>query len=406
MKKKLSLLLTTVLAISLLAGCGNKEAATNTKPEEGKKEVKLAQGVSDTEIKVGTIIASSGNFAMVGQPMLKGMQAYFKMVNDAGGVNGKKINLIAKDDGFQPNMAVQKAEELLETDKVFAIVGQLGTPGCLATIPKFQEAGIPAVYQGTGAGKFSTLKGNYFPVQPNYIYEGHLLISYALEQFKPAKIAILYQEDDMGKDELSGVEDQLKKLGKESLLVAKVPFAPTDLDFTSHIQKVAEQKPDVTIIAGMQAATPLILKQAKASGLKTQFMTSYVNADPTVIKNSAGGATGLVMPAWVNIVDTKDEKVKEYFDTYKKYNPNDNPNAFTAAGWVAGQVFVEGLKNTKGDLNWENFIKGMESIKDFNGLAKGVTYTPENRNGVQKMYFMKVKADGALEKVSDWVEAK
>lgn len=413
MKKKLSLLLTTVLSVSLLAGCGGKNNAANTSAnstgetkEPVKQEVKLAQGVTDTEIKVGTIVASSGNFAMIGQPMLEGMKAYFDNINNAGGVNGKKITLIAKDDGFQPNIAVQKAEELLETDKVFAIVGQLGTPGTLATIPLFQEAGIPAVYQGTGVGKFSTLKGNYFPVQPNYIYEGHLLTSYALGELKGNKIAVLYQEDDMGKDEISGIEDQLKKMGKEAALVAKVPFAPTELDFTSHIQKVAEQKPDITIIAGLQAATPLILKQAKTLGFKSQFLTSYINADATVVKNAGDGAVGLRMPSWVNVADKNDPKVKEYYDVMDKALNGKAPNAFHAAGWVAAQVFTEGLKNTEGDLTWENFIKGMEKIKDFNGLAKGVTYTPEERNGVTSMYFMEVQADGTMKQIGDWVQAK
>lgn len=110
MKKALSILLASVLAVSMLTGCTKK---TNTEP------VKLAQGVTENSIKVGTIGPTSGAVAIVGTPMLHGMQAYFNMINDAGGINGRKIELVSKDDSFKADVALQKAEELVETDKVF-----------------------------------------------------------------------------------------------------------------------------------------------------------------------------------------------------------------------------------------------------------------------------------------------
>lgn len=157
----------------------------------------------------------------------------------------------------------------------------------------------------------------------------------------------------------------------------------------------------------MQAATPLILKQAKTLGLKTQFITSYINADPTVMKNAGDAATGLRVASWVNIAAMDDPAVKEYYEVLaKKLGKDKTPNAFHAAGYVAAQVFTEGLKNTEGDLTWENFIKGMEKINNFNGVAKGVTFTPEQRDGVTSMYFLEVQADGTFKQVSDWVQAK
>lgn len=418
MKKKLSLLLTTVLAVSLLAGCGgnntnnnqgntgNNTAAEDTTKTPDKEE-EPAQGVTDKEIVVGTIGASSGNFAMIGQPMLEGMQAYFDHINANGGVHGKTIKLVAKDDGFQPNVAVQKGEELLNDDKVFAIVGQLGTGPALATVPLFEEAGVPVVYLGTGASQFSKIKKNYFPVQPNYIMEGGLLTSYALNDLGKQTLAVIYQQDDMGKDEMEGIKAQLKKMGKEDALVAEVPYAPTDLDFTSHVQKVAAAKPEAVIIAGQQAAVPLIIKQAGTLGLKAQFLTSYVNADATVTKNAGDAAVGLQVASWVDVTNMEDPIIKEYYDVMaKKLGEGKTPNAFHAAGYCAAQVFVAGLKETEGTLTWENFVKGMEKLNNFDSIGKGITFTPDSRNGIESMYFMEFQADGTFKKVTDWMQAK
>lgn len=401
MKKRLmALMLAALTSLSFMA-CGNSANKNN----DDKKDVQLAQGVTEDEITIGTIAASSGPYAMVGKPLIEGMEAYISNVNEDGGVNGRKITLIKKDDEFKPEIAIQKAEELID-EKVFAIVGQLGTPTCLATLEDFKEAGIPCVYQGTGNSTFANVKGNYFPVQPNYLFEGHLLASYSIDKLSAEKIVVLYQDDDMGEDGLAAIEEQLEKMGNKEALAAKIPFAMTENDFTTHIQTAKRENPDVTIVYGMQGPTAKILKAAKQQEFKSQFMTSYINADPKIAELAEGGAEGLIVPAWVNIIDMDDESVKEYYEAMKK-NKIDTPNAFHAAGWVAAQVFVEGLKNTEEPLTWDNFFKGMESIEDFNGLAKGVTYTKDNRDGVTKMYFIQFE-DGKMNLLDNgnWIDVK
>ncbi|MCM1992403.1 ABC transporter substrate-binding protein [Oceanirhabdus seepicola] len=391
MKKILSMLLVIAMVMTTMVGCGKKKEA--------------AQGVSEKEVKIGTIAAVSGPFAIVGKPLVEGMEAYFNMINEQGGIDGRKIKLVKKDDEFKPELAIQKAEELLD-EEVFAIVGQLGTPTCLATLDVFKEAGIPCVYQGTGNSTFASVKGNYFPVQPNYQFEGRLIASYSLNELEGKKIAVLYQDDDMGEDGLKGIESYLKEIGEENAAVVKIPFAIGETDFTSHVLSAKKENPDVTIVYGMQGPTAKILKASKEQGFESQFITSYVNADPKIAELAEGGAEGLIVPAWVNIVDLNDESVKEYY-ARMKVEGIETPNAFHAAGWVAAQVFIEGLKNTEGELTWDNFIKGMEKIENFNGLAKGVTYTPENRDGVTKMYFIQfIDNKATLLGDGEWVEIK
>lgn len=305
MKKLLSVFLVILMLLVSLTGCGESKAT-------------MAQGIEKDKIVVGTIGPTSGPLAIVGVPMLHGMQAYFNMINEQGGVNGRKIELIAKDDQFKPDIALQKAEELVEKDKVFAIVGQLGTPGCLGTLDYFKEKGIPCVYQGTGISAFSKVKGNYFPVQPNYTFEGKLLVKYAIENLNSKSIAVIYGNDDAGKEELSGIKEQLKTMGKEDLLKAEVPFNTQELDFSAHIQKASQAKPDVTILVGYQKAVPGILLEAKKQGFNTQFMTSYINADLTMLNLAKEAANGVIVTAWVpDITDPNNKAAQKYIETFK-----------------------------------------------------------------------------------------
>lgn len=382
MKKTLSILLSSILAVSVFSGCSKQASAPKT-----------AQGVDDKTIKIGTIGPTSGATAVVGVPMLHGMQSYFNMINDAGGVNGRKIELIAKDDQFKADVAMQKAEELVEKDKVFAIVGQLGTPGCLATIDYFKEKGIPAVYQGSGASAFSKAGSNYFPVQPNYTFEGNLMAKYFVDVLKANKVAVIYENNDIGKEGLAGIKDKLKKMGKDSMLTAEVPYNPTDVDFSAHIQKLSAEKPDVTVIYGNAKPAAGIVLEAKKQGVKTQFMASYIVADITLFALAKDAWNDTITSAWVpDITNASNEEAKKFVDTFKKYFPSETPNAYGVAGWVAAQVFVEGIKKSDKNLSWEGFIKAMETFNNYSdGIAKGITYTKDRRNGVEKMYFMKAK---------------
>jgi branched-chain amino acid transport system substrate-binding protein len=392
MKRLLSAVL--ILSMVMLSGCsGEVKPADKNAQGKDELEVKVVQGISDTTIKVGTLAPLTGSTSTIGLSVLHGMQAYFNKVNDAGGIYGRKIELVSKDDQLNQDLAQKKAEELVEKDKVFAIVGQLGTSGCLATADYFKEKGIPCIYQGTGNSAFSQLKGNYFPVQPNYIVEGNLIAKYAVGVLKAKKIAIIYSDDNMGKDELQGVQSELKKMEKDSILMEPIPFNPGDVDFSAQVRKASYGKPDVTIISAMQKQTLGVILEASKQDFKSQFMGSYICADLSVLSIAKENINGMILPGWIpDITDVKNADTKDFIETCKRYFPGETANAYTAAGYIAAQVFVEGLKRTdNNNLTWDGFIKGMESVNSFNCLAKGITYTADRRNGAEKMYFMKAK---------------
>jgi len=401
----------------ILTGCGNKNNEQPSTPASQKEQTKkeLAQGVTDTTVKVGTTLALTGPVAVIGTPMLHGMQAYFNYINDQGGVNGRKIELIYKDDQFNPAVTVQKTQELVEQDKVFALVGTLGTPGLLASMDYIVQKGIPDVYQGSGSSKFAIpFKKNYFPVQPNYTTEGHVLAQYAVDNLNAKNIVIIYQNDEQGTEGLNAIKEQLEKLGKSDLLKAVVPFNTTDVDFSTPVLKAKEANGDVVILLGTAKPLAGIAVKAKEIGYKPQFLASYVVSDLTMFKLAKDAWNGAIVAGWAYPIYGKTEnepKVKLFLDTIKKYFPNETPSGYHVAGWIAVQTFVEGLKRAGDNLTWDGFIKAMETFKDWNdGLAYKLTYTETDHSPQRAMYFMKAiyknENEYTYEIITDYIEPK
>ncbi|MFY9174046.1 MAG: ABC transporter substrate-binding protein [Peptococcia bacterium] len=389
----LAALLCLVLMISMI-GCSKEgDPGTNDVVEE------TAQGVTDTTIRIGSMGALSGALAFISVPFVHGMEAYFKKVNDEGGIHGRKIELVVKDDEFDPAKSLQAMESLIYDEKVFAIVGQGGTPNVMATMDIVKEVGIPSVYFGSGAAALTTAGPNFFPVQPTYDYEGKLLTKFAIDHFKAEKIVVLYQNDDVGRDGLSGITQALEILNKKDAVAeeGKIAFGASDTDFAVQVQKAKNLDPDAIILYGLSGAAGGILKEMEKIGLNVPTLTTYSNADPS-FANLIGPAApnailNLYATGWSAIDDL--EKMEPYYEMQEKYFPGEQINAFTTAGWVAAETFVAGLRNAGENPTWESYIKGMESVKFTGGLTPKIIYGPGVRQGVSEMNLYQFKKDEA-----------
>lgn len=389
----LAALLCLVLMISMI-GCSKEgDPGTNDVVEE------TAQGVTDTTIRIGSMGALSGALAFISVPFVHGMEAYLKKVNDEGGIHGRKIELVVKDDEFDPAKSLQAMESLIYDEKVFAIVGQGGTPNVMATMDIVKEVGIPSVYFGSGAAALTTAGPNFFPVQPTYDYEGKLLTKFAIDHFKAEKIVVLYQNDDVGRDGLSGITQALEILNKKDAVAeeGKIAFGASDTDFAVQVQKAKNLDPDVIILYGLSGAAGGILKEMEKIGLNVPTLTTYSNADPS-FANLIGPAApnailNLYATGWSAIDDL--EKMEPYYEMQEKYFPGEQINAFTTAGWVAAETFVAGLRNAGENPTWESYIKGMESVKFTGGLTPKIIYGPGVRQGVSEMNLYQFKKDEA-----------
>lgn len=397
--KRSMLIVLGLLLILTFTACSNQETTQPTTDNtENKEEIEIeyAQGVTDESIKVGTVGVLSGALQFIGTPYFGGMEAYFKMINDQGGVNGRKIELVKKDDEFKADKAVQAVESLIYDEKVFAIVGQLGTPGVMATETIVKDEGIPSVYFGSGAVQLTKAGENFFPVQPNYVYEGKLMAKYAIEEFNAEKIAVIYRNDDVGRDGLIGVEEGLSALGKSEVLPEEGKLAVNvgETDFTVQVQKAKAIDPDVIIIYGLAGETSGILKEIDKVNYEVPMITTYSNADASFLAIAAPNAPNVIENLYVmGWLDVSEEKLQPLLNAMAKYYPDVPVNAYTMAGWVAAETFVAGLQQAGDNLSWEGYIDAMNNLNFTEGLAPQISYANGSREGVTKMALSKVVQD-------------
>lgn len=367
------------LLLPALAGCG-----------AGKTPV---PGVTDTTVKVGSFMALSGAAAALGVPIRKGLEASIKSVNDQGGVNGRKIELLVEDDGYDPAKAVAVTKKLVEQDRVFLVGPALGTAGTLAVVDYLVEQKVPFVHPMTGVSKHAyPVKPTVFAVQPTYPDEAAILTRYAREKLGGTKVAVLYHNSDYGKEGLAGVQKEAARDGMS--VVYSAAHESKDMDFSSPVLKAKEAGADTVIIYALLGQTAAILKEAQKQGLKANFLTSYPNLDGSLLKLAGPAAEGLVTTGWIAPPDDKDPKYQKFVDIYKKYNNGETPSALASAGFVAGEIIVEGLKRAGRDLTREGFSKAMQTLQNFSGLVTPpITYTSDNHSGVTSLRIFRAKGD-------------
>jgi branched-chain amino acid transport system substrate-binding protein len=366
--------------------------------------------VTDTEIVIGSWGPQSGPAAAYGA-IDRAIDAYFKMINEQGGINGRKIKFIYQDDAYQASQTQAVVKKMVEQDKVFAFVAGLGTANNLAVMDYLVQNGVPHIGPATGSTLMSQpLKKNVFALQTNYVVEATLITRYVIDNLKASKIAMFYQDDAFGKEGLEAVKAAAKAKGKD--LVAEVSYQSTDKDFSSQALKLQNSGADTVIFWSIPGPTGLILQEIDRIGYKPTLALSAVANDPTLFKLSANTVGNAWITAWLPDVqdpDSKDAKVLEFREFMKKYAPNENIySSFAASGYADAQLLVEGLKRAGKDLTREKLIAAMETLKDWNeGFPFNVNYSATNHQGQNAVYFMQADAKaGRFVKKSDFVEYK
>lgn len=379
MKRKFYSLMCLVLIVAMVfVGCSGSSSA--------------AQGVTDTTVKVGNSIATSGPLAPVGVPYKAGMEAYFKMVNDNGGVNGRTIVYVHQDDEFNPEKGKAAVDKMINDEKIFAFVGHFGTPIVGATLNDIKEAGIPAVYFATGTGllyneKAEGLDRVAYPVQPVYPMEGRLLAAWSIGEFNASTVGVIYTNDDAGKDLLSGIEKQAE--GNATVVAEQVP--PNAEDVSAAVTKLKDSQVDVVIIAAIQGTFPQIAKEMAKQGLHKPTLTTYVNADQrmtALVAEDVNGQFDIYANAWVDMTKPAIEDYRTWVAQVS--NEDLANNAYAMTGWIAAHFFVQGLERVEGDLTWENFMAAMEAKPIENPFGGSIDFSDGKRLGTQEMALLKM----------------
>jgi branched-chain amino acid transport system substrate-binding protein len=338
-------------------------------PAQAQK--KYDTGASDTEIKIGNIMPYSGPASAYGT-IGKAEAGYFKKINDEGGINGRKINFVSVDDGYSPPKAVEMARRLVEQDQVLFVFQSLGTPSNSAIHKYMNAKKVPQLFVATGATKWNDAKNFPWTMgwQPNYQTEAAIYAKHILQTKPDAKIAVLYQNDDYGKDLLKGFEDELGDKAKK-MIVAKVSYETSDPTIDSQIVQLQGSGANVFLNVTTPKFAAMAIRKAYDIGWKPVHYVNNVGASIGAVLVPAGleKSIGLISTAYLkDPLDSawKDDKgMKDWYAFMAKYYPDgdlkDGGNVF---GYAVAQTLVQTLKQCGDNLTRENVMKQAANLKD------------------------------------------
>jgi ABC-type branched-subunit amino acid transport system substrate-binding protein len=362
----------SVAAFALLAGSTGGALA----------QKKYDTGATDTEIKLGNIMPYSGPASAYGV-IGKTEAAYFKMVNDAGGINGRKIDFISYDDSYSPPKTVEQARKLVESDEVLLLFNPLGTPPNSAIHKYMNAKKVPQLFVATGATKWNDPKDFPWTMgwQPSYQSEARIYAKYILKEKPNAKIAVLYQNDDYGKDYLKGLKDGLGDKAA-SMIVAEESYETSEPTVDSHIVKLKSTGADVFFDVTTPKFAAQAIKKTAEIEWKALHILNNVSASVGSVLKPAGyeNAQGVISasylkdasdPQWDN-----DPGMKQFVDFLAKNYPEGNKlDASTVVGYGVSQTMMQVLKQCGDNLTRENIMKQAANLHDMKMpmLLPGIT---------------------------------
>jgi branched-chain amino acid transport system substrate-binding protein len=385
-----------------------------TAPASAQK--KYDTGASDTEIKIGNVEAYSGP-ASAYDVIGKTEDAYFKMINDGGGVNGRKINFISYDDGYSPPKTVEQVRKLIESDEVFLIFNALGTPTQNAVQKYHNSKKVPQLFLATGASKWNDPKD--FPwtmgFQPSYRVEARIFAKYILKAKPNAKVAVFYANDDFGKDYVAGLKEIFGDKAS-SILIAEESYETTEPSIDSHIVKLKGTGADVFV----NISTPKFAAQAIKKMAELEWKPMHVMTDVSIsigaVMRPAGleNSEGILSATYVKDASdsrwANDPGMKKFMAFIDKYVPGANVSDTNLVyAYAAAQTMVQVLQQCGDNLTRENVMKQAASLRDFtpDTLLPGVSIntSPTDYAPIEQLQMMQFKA-GKWEMFGDIISAE
>jgi branched-chain amino acid transport system substrate-binding protein len=348
-------------------------------------------GVTDTEVTIGITGPLSGPAAAWGSIALAS-EAYAKYINDQGGVHGRKLKLVLKDDGYNPGKAVANINEM--KDSVFAVVGTVGTAVLNATKDIVAESGLPLIVPLANvqvwAKQPKEKRGSVFQIYPDYADEGEFLVTQANKVEGVKKIAVFGQNDDYGKEGLQGVKRGIAKLNGVSL-VGEVFYEVTDRELGTHALKMKESGADAVILYSTATHAAALVKEMAKVGYRPKIFASFTLYDRDTMFRLLGD---LWEGAYFNtIIAIRGEPAADRdIDIITKIDPKlKGREGFCVTGASDIKIVVEGLKGAGRDLTREKFLKAIESLKGYTagGLLPPVQFGPDRHHGGNAVRMMR-----------------
>ncbi len=362
------------------------------------------QGVTDAEIVLGCSNSFSGPLAFTGEQATKfGVDLHFKVVNDAGGIHGRKVRTVYYDDGYKPQEAVANTRKLVEQDRIFAVIAPQGTPPVVATMPYLEESKVPLLFPFQGS---PVTRGRRYVFSGMTLYDrqSRMMIDYLAGARKYTTFGVLYQDDEYGKSFLTAFE---KDLGRHNLKIAAAePVKRGVTDVSAQIAKLQAARPQVTFLVLTPPAGAQALKERQKIGWsETVMVSSGPLTDERYLALAGDAAEGVEgLSLWPDPVSSDLPGVKAYRAAMQKHFPKNEPNRYSLSGYVAAMLFSEGARRTGKNLTRESLITALEGLKAWDsGILPPLTIGPDHETQRQG-FWVKVEK-GHFKQLTDWLKS-
>ncbi|MGQ0551138.1 MAG: ABC transporter substrate-binding protein [Armatimonadota bacterium] len=361
------------------------------------------RGVTANEIVLGTTMPMSGPAAFWGVGVSGGMEAWLRTINDAGGIHGRRLRLVVKDDAYLPPRAVANTRELVERDAVFALVSSLGTANVFAMRDYVIESQTLWITPLASTDIWAGFKNKkyLFVTYPGYIDEGIYLTRYAAENLKAQKVAVFYQNDLYGQQGLLGVKRGVAQ--KNLKLVGQASYEVTDAEVTAQGQKLKESGADTVVLYATPRHGALIVREMAKLGYTPTLVSSFTLLDPIMFALAGDAWNNVYHATYIPLPGTGDTRVDAVLATVTRVNPALARNPFNAIAGVSFiEAFLEGLRRTGPQLTKDRLVTAMETLKNWDGeMIRQVSFGPEQHQGTNRLYMVKAE-NKQYRKLTDW----
>ncbi len=353
------------------------------------------QGVTDREIIIGMSNALTGPASALGSGVKAGAMAYFKKINDGGGVNGRKIKVISYDDGYEPKRTVDNTNRLITEDKVFALFGYVGTPTSTAVLPILNKEKILYWAPFTGAEFLRMpVTKNIFNVRGSYFDEAEMQVKYLTDKLGKKKIGVFIQNDAYGLAVKGGVVKAMKKRGLE--IAGEGTYERNTENVDAGLSTLKNYNPEAVIMVGTYKAMAAFIKKAKAQGFNPVFLNVSFVGTAALVRELSGSGDGVIITEVMPSPHDSSMSIVHQYQKDMKAAGHADLDYTDLEGYVDAVAFVEVLKKVNGPLTRSSFMAAAESL---NTTVGGLlfSFTPANHQAMSRIYLTKVVGSKVVE---------
>jgi ABC-type branched-subunit amino acid transport system substrate-binding protein len=365
--------------------------------------VRAENGVTADAITFGQAAVLEGPASALGLGMQKGLNAAFNEINAKGGVQGRKIKLISVNDGYEPDRTIAATKKLIEDDKVFALIGAVGTPTSAAAQPIATAAKVPFMGAFTGAGFLRNAKlENVINVRASYDAETEAWVKHLTEDLKISKIGIFYQDDAFGRAGLSGFKKAMDK--RNIAIAAEATYERNTVAVKTGVLAMRQAAPEAIVIVGAYKPVAEFIKLSKKIGLNPVFVNiSFVGANALARELGPEGKGVIVSQVVPFPADASLKVVADYHAALKASDPKAEPEFVSLEGYLAGRLAIAALEKAGKDVTREGMLKAIKDTGKFDIGGLMMTFGPDDNEGLDKVWMTIIEADGSFKPIEKMV---